>query len=200
MKGDSTTFRYVVELRQCLDEILGQDLASIVAVLSQAYRRRAHVFILGNGGSSATAAHLASDLRRPLAPGKASGLKAFCLTDNVPLHTAIANDVDFPSVFALQLAAIMEGGDVVIAISGSGDSANVLEAVKFARQGGAITVALVGFGGGWLARLVDHAVVLSSRNYGPVEDTHLCLAHLVAQLLRERVAREEALGQAPASS
>jgi len=180
---------YIVEVIKCLEEVPQNDLYNIVKILTHAYQDRSQVFIMGNGGSSSTAAHFASDLRKPLDPDKTKALKAFCLTDNTPLHTAIANDIDSSAVFSSNLAAILEPKDVVIAISVSGNSPNILEATKLAKQKGAITIGFSGCGGVKLAALADFTIVLSSREYGPVEDTHLCLAHLIAKMLREYVER-----------
>jgi D-sedoheptulose 7-phosphate isomerase len=178
---------YLDEVRSCLDELSEHDLRRIAEVLYKAYVRGQLVFVIGNGGSSATASHFALHLRSGLGLNGDRGMRALCLTDNAPLVTALANDVSYSSVFALQLAPLVEEGDVLIAISGSGNSANVLEAVRLAKERGATIIGLCGFGGGALARLADCAVVLSCDNYGPVEDAHLTLAHLLPQMLRERI-------------
>jgi len=171
---------YLAGLKAAIDEIDPASLERVMEVLLEAKRDRRTVYVLGNGGSAATASHLASDLCRTEAGTGRRGLRAICLTDNVAAFTAVANDTGFETAFAELLALQVRQGDVVIAISGSGSSPNVLQGVEVARRRGATTVALVGFGGGELAALVDLAVCLECRHYGVAEDLHLALAHMIA--------------------
>lgn len=174
---------YIDELRACLSELdLGQ-VERVADLLDQTRTRDRAVFVVGNGGSAATASHFASDLSRTACGTGRPGLRASCLTDNIAAFTAMANDTSFEQAFAEMLALQVREGDLVIAISGSGNSQNLLRAVEVARQRGAVTVGLVGFGGGALAPRVDHAVVVSSRHYGAVEDLHLMLGHLLSMHL-----------------
>jgi D-sedoheptulose 7-phosphate isomerase len=170
---------YLSGLKAAIDQIDPKALERVMEVLLEAKRDRRTVYVLGNGGSAATASHLASDLCRTEAGTGRRGLEAICLTDNVAAFTAVANDTGFETAFAELLALQVRQGDVVIAISGSGSSPNVLRGVEVARRRGATTVALVGFGGGDLAELVDHAVCLECRHYGVAEDLHLALAHMI---------------------
>ena len=112
------------------------------------------------------------------------------MPDNVALITALANDIDYNCIFKEQLIGQLEEGDVVIGISASGNSPNVLRAIEFARGQGAITVGFIGFGGGKLKEFVHKAIILSSRDYGQVEDVHLSLDHIVSCLVRERIAND----------
>ncbi len=151
---------------------------------------------MGNGGSAATAAHFANDLS--LGPrvfgGKA--YRAISLTDNTALMTAAANDLGYDSVFVEQLKTLLGTGDVVIAISASGDSPNVIRAVEYANEAGAVTIGLTGFDGGRLREIVNEHVHIATPkgDYGPVEDLHLILNHLItsylARLTAERNNRE----------
>ncbi|MBI4233158.1 MAG: SIS domain-containing protein [Chloroflexi bacterium] len=178
---------YVASVRQCLDELQPADLAAVVELLYSVYQQQGQVLLVGNGGSASTASHFATHLQEGTDGKGKAGVRAFCLSDNTSRLTAVANDVDYASVFANQAAALLQSGDALIAISGSGESANVLKAARLAREMGVKVIALAGFGGGTLSRLADCAVVLSSRRYGPVEDVHLSLAHLIPQMLRERI-------------
>jgi D-sedoheptulose 7-phosphate isomerase len=117
-------------------------------------------------------------------------VKAISLTDNIALLTSLANDKDYASIFEEQLIGQMEKDDVVIGISASGNSPNVLKAIEYARRNGAITIGFIGFGGGKLKELVHKAVTLSSRDYGQVEDVHLSLDHIISYLVRERIAND----------
>jgi D-sedoheptulose 7-phosphate isomerase len=171
-----------------LEEVLRQlDVAAIakfIDILLAARERDARIFFLGNGGSAATASHFANDL----AIGCCKGVKpfrAFSLTDNLAIVTAIGNDYGYEEIFCQQLHAHLVPGDVVVAISASGNSPNVIKAVEYANTVHAETVALTGFDGGrlkQLANLVIH-VPTAKGEYGPVEDVHLILDHLVSSFI-----------------
>ena len=179
---------YLNGLRFCLDEISEKDIGQIVDIIMKAHADNRKVIFMGNGGSATTASHFARDVSIGTAAEGKPRLRAASLADNVAMITSLANDVDYNSIFKEQLVGQLDKGDVVIGISASGNSPNVLEAIKFARSQGAVTVGLIGFGGGKLKELVDKSIVLSSRDYGQVEDTHLVLDHIVTCLVRERIA------------
>ena len=177
--------RYLTEISDTLAKLPTEVIAQVVDVLDEARGKGRRVFIFGNGGSAATASHFASDLAKgAIRPGKPR-LKAFALTDNVPLLSAWANDSAYENIFAEQLENFIEAEDIAIAISGSGNSVNVLNGVKKAKAKGATTIGLVGFGGGKLKELVDVAVVAPSYNMEQVEDIHLLLEHVITTCLRE---------------
>lgn len=180
--------RYVQEVHRSIEELAQQDLSSIVNTLYEAYRARRRVFILGNGGSAATATHLAVHLRVGLVQRDEGGLLAESLTDNIPTITALANDFSYEQIFSIQLAIVMNPKDVVVAISGSGNSRNILAAAALTRERQGTLIAVTGFGGGALARLADLNFVLSSTDYGPIEDIHTSFVHLVTYLLRQSIA------------
>ena len=177
--------RYLTEVSDTLTKLPTEVIDQVVDVLDEARGKGGRVFIFGNGGSAATASHFASDLAKgAICPGKPR-LKAFALTDNVPLLSAWANDSTYGNIFAEQLENFIEADDVVIAISGSGNSVNVLNGVKKAKAKGATTIGFIGFGGGKLKELVDIAVVVPSYNMEQVEDIHLLLEHVITTCLRE---------------
>ncbi|MFI1599369.1 MULTISPECIES: SIS domain-containing protein [Streptomyces] len=140
------------------------------------------LYAIGNGGSAATAAHLACDLAMTSGP-QAAGLRTNALTGNTPLLTALANDVGYDRVFSEQLARLLTPGDVVVAISVSGNSPNILEGLKTARARGVPTVGLLGGSGGSAAALVDVPLLVDSEVYGVVETVHLGLVHSLALAL-----------------
>jgi D-sedoheptulose 7-phosphate isomerase len=144
------------------------------------------IFVCGNGGSAATASHLANDLGKGASLDRERRFKVISLTDNVPWMTALANDVSYDSVFAEQLRNFARSGDLLIAISGSGNSQNVLNAVRAARERGMTTVGLTGFDGGRLAAMVDLPVVVDSQHMGRVEDVHLIIVHLICYYFMEQ--------------
>jgi D-sedoheptulose 7-phosphate isomerase len=179
---------YLDAVGRCLDALPADDVAKFVACLERAYAADRQIFIMGNGGSAATASHLACDLRKSVrSPGDAAPcrpIRVTSLTDNIAVVTALANDHGYDRVFSEQLDASLERGDLVIAISASGNSPNVLNAVALARERGATVAALLGFDGGRVRRLADVALVVDSHDYGRVEDIHLVVGHLVAAWMR----------------
>jgi D-sedoheptulose 7-phosphate isomerase len=178
---------YVKELHTCLDELSRQDIEEIAGTIFDAYKKGKQIFVLGNGGSATTACHFARDLQIGTAAVGKPRIRTTCLTDNIALVTSLANDIDYGSVFKEQLIGQLTEGDIVIGITGSGNSDNVLKAMEFARSQGAIIVGLIGFGGGKLKELAHKHIVLSSKDYGPVEDIHLVLSHIITYLVREKL-------------
>lgn len=182
--------RYWSELAEVSRTMPFRALAKAAELLLDCHRRSGTVFVLGNGGSAATASHFACDLAKGT---RTAGLPAFRvvpLTDNVPLLTAWANDTSYDRVFAEQLAALVRPGDVVVAISTSGNSPNVLEAARLARAAEATTVALTGPSGGRLRRLADLTIRVPSGSIEQVEDAHLVIAHSLCVALRQRLSTE----------
>jgi phosphoheptose isomerase len=179
---------YLEDLRSLLDILDTADIWRVIEVLLGAYRAGARIFILGNGGSAATASHFACDLGKNVLGPDGRRFKALALTDNVPTLTAWANDTAYEHIFAEQLDGLLEAGDVVVGISASGNSPNVLRAMQLARARGATAVGLTGFQGGRLKPLCHECVVVPSEQMDQIEDTHLALQHLLCRVLRERLA------------
>ncbi|MDP9469693.1 MAG: SIS domain-containing protein [Chloroflexota bacterium] len=171
-------------------------LTDVAEVLLDCRARGRTIFVLGNGGSAATASHLACDLGKGTRTEGVAPFRVVALTDNVPLLTAWANDTSYERIFAEQLATLVQPGDVVVAISASGNSPNVLAAVETAREMGATSVALSGETGGRLATLADVTVRVPAGRIELVEDAHLVIAHSLCVAVRERL-RAEA-GERPA--
>jgi D-sedoheptulose 7-phosphate isomerase len=163
----------------------------MVDVLLSANYVASTVFIVGNGGSAATASHFACDLAKGTIITGRPRFRVMALTDNVPLMTAWSNDVSYEDVFVEQLRNVIRRGDVLVAISGSGNSENVLRAVELTSQMGGITIGLSGFSGGELSTLVDVPVVVPCEVMAQIEDVHLTLCHLVCAVLRERMRQTE---------
>ena len=184
-------YRYVEEIKETLDHLPWEAIRQTIAVLQEARLHDRQVFIMGNGGSAATASHFACDLGKgTLMPGRPR-FRVIALTDNMPLFSALANDFGYDRVFVEQLASLVHPGDVTIGISGSGNSANVLNAIFFARQVGATTIGLTGFDGGRLKDLVDVCVVVPNQCIEQVEDLHLLLEHLISTQLRQAIDRQD---------
>jgi D-sedoheptulose 7-phosphate isomerase len=175
---------HIRQVRRALDGIAAAAVSPVVDAILEAQAARRHVYVLGNGGSASTASHFACDLSKATVVGRCPRLRVTALNDNVALLTAWANDTAYDRVFAEPLHNLLDPGDVLIAISASGNSDNVLEAVRLARAMGAVTIGLLGFGGGRLLEIVDIALLADSRDYGVVEDCHLVLQHAITASAR----------------
>jgi D-sedoheptulose 7-phosphate isomerase len=184
---------YLYELIDCFEELDPKLMEQVVMQLS---KRGRTIFILGNGGSALTASHMALDLNKWSRVKDFPNLRAVSLTDNVGTITAWANDATYQDVFREQLANFLRSGDVVIGISASGRSMNVLKAIQYAKDHGAFTIGFSGFGGGTLKNVADLAIVSSSENYGVIEDFHMSLGHILAQFIKEHRERDERWAEA----
>ena len=189
--------RYFGDVERAIRDLDRGAVRVAVTMLFQAWQRRATTWIVGNGGSASTASHMMNDLHKCTYVEGRPRFKALALTDNVPLMTAISNDIEYAEVFVEPLRAHLNAGDVVIAISGSGNSPNVLRAVAYAREAGAHSIGLCGDPRGKLVTATDHAIVFPAPLIGQQEDGHLMLNHAMALALRERIAAEAA---APAAA
>lgn len=181
---------YIQNLQATLDDLPLAQIERVIKTLMDARLARRTVFILGNGGSASTASHFACDLGKgTILPGLPRP-RVISLTDNVELITAWANDTAYEHIFAEQLRGLVEPGDVVIGISGSGRSKNVLNAIALARRVGAITIGFTGFDGGLLAGMVDISVVVPNDCMEQVEDVHLILEHTIISTIRESLRQQ----------
>jgi D-sedoheptulose 7-phosphate isomerase len=182
---------YLDALTAALKSVDVAKVSKIADLLWEAYQADRQIFLFGNGGSAATSSHVVTDLVKGALGHKgdapARPIRALSLTDNLALLSAWANDVGYDSVFVGQLRPYLAKDDVVVGISASGNSENVLRAVRYAREVGARSIGLSGFGGGALARLADLSLVVDSNHYGIVEDVHMQIGHIVAYYFRERI-------------
>lgn len=176
---------YFVELEYMLQTISLQHLQRVLLLLEYAYLHGHRIFIMGNGGSAATASHFALDLAKNTIAAGAPRLKAISLTDHVPLITAWSNDTSYEWVFAEQLASMIEQGDVVIGISTSGDSLNVINALLLAKQFHATTIGFLGAKGGKIKDIVDAYVLAHGQNIEQEEDAHMIMAHVITRHMRK---------------
>jgi D-sedoheptulose 7-phosphate isomerase len=186
------TAHYVSHYLSTLTSLLGAiDLAQVtkaVDMIEDAYKHGRRVVLCGNGGSASTASHLVCDFAKNiLLDGGGRPFEVVALTDSVALLSAWGNDTEFANVFAGQARTWVRSGDILIAISGSGNSPNVLNAVAVGREVGAATIGLCGYGGGKLAHLVDLAIVVHKRNMQQVEDVHMVIGHILFSALRDRI-------------
>jgi D-sedoheptulose 7-phosphate isomerase len=183
--------RYFSGLEQMLRAISLAHLEKVLRLLEEAYLNGRRIFIMGNGGSAATASHFALDLaKNTIVPG-APRLKAISLTDHVPLITAWSNDTAYEHIFAEQLENLVEPGDVVIAISASGNSLNLINALRLAERSRAFTIGLLGAKGGKIKDMVNAYILAPGQNIEQEEDAHMIVAHVITRHMRE-VARSYA--------
>jgi len=182
---------YFNQVRQTLDEISLKEIEKIIEVIRRAYLKKKHIFIMGNGGSAATASHFACDLGkgtlRPKDEKKIKRFKVTSLTDNIASITAWGNDFNYDHVFSEQLKNLISPNDVVIGISASGNSPNILNAIELAKKYKAITIGLTGFNGGKLAQISDVAIVAKINKYDIAEDVHLILTHMITRYFLEKI-------------
>lgn len=181
---------YLARLSRSLDGISTNDITDMGEILYRAYHIGAQVFVLGNGGSASTASHMAADLAKNTIGPHMRRFRILSLNDNIPLLTALANDEGYENIFSEQLENLIQPGDVLVAISASGNSENVLRAVRYANSRQAQTIGLLGFDGGEASGLVDKAVLVHSTDYGVIEDAHLVLNHILVEYFRNRLAEE----------
>ena len=179
------TKKFLVDSKNAIDSFSNDPAVErFISILKDARQNRKNVFVFGNGGSSATASHFVCDLlKTSIVKGK-QRFRAYSLTDNVPVMTAWSNDVSYKDIFAEQLKNFLEPGDVAVAISGSGNSPNVLKGMEFAKENRAVTVGLTG-NSGKLAGMVDTCVRVPSSNILLIEGAHSILLHYVTEVLRE---------------
>lgn len=176
--------RYLQEVARLLKKIDVTTVERIADILIDAYQEEQTIFTIGNGGSAATASHFASDLAKgTIVKNMRKRFRAIALSDNVPQITAWGNDKGYSYIFVEQLKNLLRKKDLLIAISGSGDSRNIVKAVKYAKSKGAVTIGIAGFKGGKLGKIVDHAVIVPSSNMRQIEDVHLILEHAITSYL-----------------
>ena len=172
---------YALYLNDLLTHLDVDAVRGVIDCFLDARRNKKMIFFAGNGGSAATASHFAQDLAEVCKKAGSKCFRTLSLTDNVSFITALGNDYGYDEIFTGQLKNLYNTGDVLVAISASGNSPNVVEAVKMVKELGGPTVALVGFDGGVLAGLCNHVIHVAANKgeYGPVEDLHLVFNHMI---------------------
>jgi D-sedoheptulose 7-phosphate isomerase len=192
----NTIVNYINDLKQALDGLSHEVITRVIETLHEARLSNQQIFILGNGGSASTATHFVCDLGKNTRVKGVPNFRVMGLTDNMALFSALANDEGYDQVFSQQLASHIQAGDVVIGISTSGNSQNVVNAIELANRIRAKTIGLTGFDSGRLGSLVDIDLHVPSRLIEHVEDLHLVLEHLVTKALREKAMQMVLMGPA----
>lgn len=191
MNEDRTEFvsDYLSRIKRILDDMKSSGLAEkiddIVDILLKARAGKKTIFTMGNGGSASTASHFVGDLSKGTIVEGYPRFKVVALTDNIPNMLAWGNDSSYADIFVEQLKNLLEPGDVVVGISGSGNSENVIRAIEYANSHDAVTIGWSGFSGGKLDELAQISLVVPSNYMQRIEDIHLLLEHLITSLIRE---------------
>jgi len=183
--GKDYARRYASYISELLSDFDFQAIEKVIEIFEIARSKERIVFFIGNGGSAATCLHFAEDLSYGTMVEGKKPFKALSLTDNSAYTTALANDEGYENIFVGQMRALFSAGDVLVAISSSGNSPNLVKAIEYANNKGGNTIGIVGFDGGKLKSICHHCVHIKTMEgeYGPVEDLHLILAHIISTFL-----------------
>lgn len=184
MKKDIIIINYFDCLSKCCNNIKHSEIIKIYELLIRTVDADGKIFICGNGGSASTASHFQVDLNNAFSIAR-DKMPAYCLTDNISTITAISNDYKYDDIFQRQLQYMLKEKDVLITISGSGNSENVIKAAEYARNKGNSVVALLGLDGGKLKNIADYVLHVNVGSIQISEDVHLMVCHLLSKLIRE---------------
>ncbi len=191
---------YLAHLVDLFGKIDFKSIEVVIEVFKEAWQKGQTIFFVGNGGSASTASHFAIDFGQVNRYQDTGRFKVLGLTDNNAVVTALANDFSYEDIFVEQMKNLFEGGDVLVGISASGNSSNVIKAMKLAEKRGGVTVGLVGFDGGIIKKTCQYSIHIETAQgeYGPVEDLHLILDHLISTylvyVLEEKEQKKELVG------
>lgn len=177
--------RYLQDVRETIDKIPVDRIEEVIEILKNARMQRRQVFIMGNGGSASTASHFVCDLAKNTHKGGWPNFRVIGLTDNMAILSAYANDEGYENVFVQQLGNLLQPADVVIAISGSGNSQNVIKAVEYANSQNAVTIGFTGMTGGLLRTISQVSIHVPTSHIDQVEDIHLMLEHMICRVFKE---------------
>jgi D-sedoheptulose 7-phosphate isomerase len=174
---------YLSQEKDILDKLSITDINDVINVFLTARDEKRHIFIMGNGGSAATASHFVCDFNKGASYGYDKRFKFICLNDNYPALLAYANDVSYEDVFVEHLKNFFVPNDVVVGISGRGNSKNVIKAIEYANDNGGITVGLSGYNGGRLKQIAKHNIHVPIEDMQIVEDLHMTMDHLIMKII-----------------
>ncbi|HZT42239.1 MAG TPA: SIS domain-containing protein [Chthonomonadaceae bacterium] len=190
MQTNDFVHAYLDDVKSLLEKVDAAEVDRMVETLLEAWRNGRRVLFMGNGGSSSSVSHICNDLSKNIHLEAGKPLRALCLSDNTPLLMAWANDTAWENVFAPQVECWAEPGDVVIGVSGSGNSMNVINGIEAANRKGAVTFGLAGYRGGKLKETAQHCLVVESDNMQRIEDVHMILLHILFSALLQRAQQE----------
>jgi D-sedoheptulose 7-phosphate isomerase len=173
---------YFTRLKNTIDALSVESINELMRVLDKARDEERTIFIMGNGGSAATASHFVCDFNKGMSKEGRNNFKLICLNDNIPTMMAYANDLSWDDIFVGPMKNYFKPGDLVIGISGSGNSMNVVKAIDWANQNGGVTIALTGFDGGKMKTMAKHSVHVPINDMQITEDLHMVLDHCMMKI------------------
>ncbi len=179
MKEADYITQYIEMEKEMLEVVDKGEIQSVLDVMMETYQAGGTIYVFGNGGSATTASHMANDFNKGVSEYVERKFKICCLNDSVATMLSIANDISYEEIYRFQLRGKLQPEDLVIGFSGSGNSANVLHAVSYAKEQGVKTVGFCGFGGGKLKEIADYSFYVPLNNMKVVEDLHLMMNHLL---------------------
>jgi D-sedoheptulose 7-phosphate isomerase len=191
MKVENQIENYIVKLTKTLKDLNVKDIEQCSSVLLDAYENKKNIFICGNGGSASTASHFACDINKGVSYGLDKRFKIIPLTDNLATISAYSNDVNYDFIFLEQIKNFYNPGDVLIGISGSGNSMNVLKAIEFVNENEGVTIGWTGFKGGKLKEVSQFSINANIDDMQISEDIHMTLVHLMMKVLRKKLTGSE---------
>lgn len=180
--------KYFLKLKKTLDKVDRNEIQKTLELLVKTRDAKKNIYIMGNGGSAATASHFTGDFNKGLSLNREKRFRFISLNDNIPTVLSLANDVNYESIFLEQLKNFLDEGDIVMAISGSGNSKNILAAVEYAKLSGNTIIGLSGYNGGKLLEMSDIKLHVPMDNMQIVEDIHMVFDHLMMSILYEEIA------------
>ncbi len=177
---------YFLGVKSLIEQVSEEQVNRLADLLETAWKEDKHVILMGNGGSAGTASHIVNDIQKCLQLECGKPVKAMCLSDNTPLVLAWANDTEYANVYEPQIECWADAGDLVIAISGSGNSMNIIRGAEAAKLKGAFVFGLAGYSGGKLLAASTECLVVPSDNMQHIEDMHMMILHLAFSIVRDR--------------
>jgi len=181
---------YLGDLKELINTIDINEITEFIKDIENAYKNGKTIFIMGNGGSAATASHFVCDINKGVSLKLQKKFKVLCLNDNIPIMLAYSNDISYDSVFIEQLKNFIMNDDLVIGISGSGNSKNVLNAIEYSNKVGARTFGIIGCDGGKLKDIAQKSLIVRSFDMQKIEDCHMILTHLTMQYFSKKYTKE----------
>lgn len=181
---------YLGDLKELINTIDINEITEFIKEIENAYKNGKTIFIMGNGGSAATASHFVCDINKGVSLKLQKKFKVLCLNDNIPIMLAYSNDISYDSVFIEQLKNFIMNDDLVIGISGSGNSKNVLNAIEYSNKVGARTFGIIGCDGGKLKDIAQKSLIVRSFDMQKIEDCHMILTHVTMQYFSKKYTKE----------
>ncbi|MDL2262837.1 SIS domain-containing protein [Bacteroidales bacterium OttesenSCG-928-I21] len=176
---------YFDKVKKAIEKVDVNQVNNLMNLLIDALQQEKQIFIMGNGGSAATASHFACDFNKGLSWNKQKRFKIICLNDNIPTLMAYSNDISYEEIFAEPLKNFFQKGDLIVGLSGSGNSKNILNAIEWGNENGGTTIGLTGYDGGKLKQIAKHCVHIDVQDMQVAEDLHMILDHCMMQILHD---------------